>query len=119
RDWPQSFFRFCPRARAFLEDVPRGNNPLHSQYSLPAQPHAPSTEVNQLLKIAFEVCPANLATFGQYLLIRGEAIRTQDAVDRGAQEILQTDHTTSGLNEKSRHARGGCSPQPDQLGGLF
>lgn len=84
-----ALLQLFPRDRAVLERMPRGKHLFDKQQSLPAQPHAGAAAIDQLLKIAFKVGPANLATLRQHPTVRGQAIRTQNAIDGDAQEARQ------------------------------
>jgi hypothetical protein len=111
--------QFCSRRSPFLKGMPRGKDLFDDLQPSSADPDAGTGTINDLLKIAFQVGPANLATCRGNASVGSPTITAQDALDFRPQEGLQAQGAALAVNHERYHGRRGCRPQPAQLARQF
>ena len=101
--WPS--WNACPRGEDLFDDLSPGL--AHEQ--------ARSAPIHDLLEIAFQMRPADLATLGGHLVVDAPAVAVQDAVDGRSQQRRQPDGPAPSVDQEGHHRLGGRGPQPTQL----
>ena len=97
---------------AAAERPPVGEQAFHDLQTHPANRFSGSSSIDQLLKVALQVGPADLTQFQRQLAVDRPAIATDDAVDRLAQQGLKALEVSSQVNHEEGHRRGRRRPEP-------
>jgi len=100
---------------ATAESPPVGEQAFHDLQAYPANCFSGSSSIDQLLKVAFQVRPADLPQFQGKLAVDRPAVATDNAGDRIAQEGLQALEAAPEVNHEEGHRRGRRRPQPALL----
>jgi len=91
---------------------PVGEQAFHDLQTYPANCFSGSSSINELLKITFQVSPADLPQVQGQLAVSRPAVATDNAGDRLAQEGLQALKAAPQVNHKAGCRRGRSRPQP-------
>ena len=110
-----------PRSVQFAaaERPPVGEQAFHDIQTHPANCFSGSSSIDQLLKVAFQVGPADLAQVQRQLVVDRPAVATDDAGDRLAQQGLKAREISPEVNHEKGHRRGRRAPEPAFVPLLF
>ena len=97
---------------AAAERPPVREQAFHDLQTHSADRFSGSSSIDQLLKVAFQVGPADLTQFQRQLAVDRPAIATDDPVDRLAQQGLKPLEVPSQVDHEKGHCRGRRSPEP-------
>ena len=103
-----------PRSVQFAaaERPPVGEQAFHDIQTHPANCFSGSSSIDQLLKVAFQVGPTDLAQVQRQLVVDRPAVATDDAGDRLAQQGLKAREISPEVNHEKGHCRGRRAPEP-------
>ena len=110
-----------PRSVQFAaaERPPVGEQAFHDIQTHPANCFSGSSSIDQLLKVAFQVGPTDLAQVQRQLVVDRPAVATDDAGDRLAQQGLKAREISPEVNHEKGHRRGRRAPEPAFVPLLF
>src|SRR5208337_5259788 len=110
-----------PRSVQFAaaERPPVGEQAFHGIQTHPANCFSGSSSIDQLLKIAFQVGPADLAQVQWQLVVDRPTVATDDAGDCLAQQGLKAREISPEVNHEKGHRRGRRAPEPAFVPLLF
>src|SRR5271157_3422540 len=94
---------------------PVGEQAFHDLQAYPANCFSGSSSIDQLLKVAFQVRPADLPQFQGQLAVDRPTVATDNAGDGIAQQGLQALEAAPEVNHEEGHRRGRRRPQPALL----
>lgn len=125
-DGQKSIHQLLPRTRGRIlriasaaEGVPRFEDAANDLESVAADGLARAAAIEALLKVAFEVSPADLSTVVGQAVVRAPTIADEDAVNRFAQQHGERREIAASVNDEGGHGLRGGDPQPTTLAGLF